>query len=286
MTDKSATTRPRRRRLGLGGSPPVAVPRRRHDRPTVLALMLGAALGSTPALAQHGGCPPGLGAIGGGNAGWVGCAPIYDPWQGAPINPDPTPSWARGPSIHPLAGRIAAATTLFEMEAARTTDLQRRLASDPEFARAYRRYTAGGWDLFAQQRRGQCAAMFSREGNILLMFETAGDKPGALLVFIGRGLPAPERPRTVRVDLRQNQDANAQSVKAFNYRMPQTERGAVAIATPTMAALVDNMLDDHSFELSIAGDKVFEIAWRDAAASRNALAQCVAGRRQPLNDPR
>lgn len=240
------------------------------------SLLVGFTFAATPANAQHGGCPPGLGAIGGGSAGWVGCAPIYDPWQGVPINPDPTPSWARGPSIDPLAGRIAAATTLFELEAARTIDLQRRLASDPEFARAYRRYTDGGWDLFEQADRRQCAALFSRERSILLMFETVGDRPAALLVFIGRDLPAPEKPRTLRVELRQNQDATAQSVKAFNYRMPQTAAGAVAIATPTMAALLDNMLDDHRFELSISGQKVFEIAWRNAADSRETLARCVA----------
>lgn len=247
--------------------------------PLAALLVLGMALGSTPAIAQHGGCPLGMGAIGGGSAGWVGCAPIYDPWQGAPIDPDPTPSWARGPSIDPLAGRIAAATTLFELEAERTADLQRRLASDPEFARAYRRYTEGGWELYEQTGRHQCAALFSRERSILLMFETGGGKPGALLVFIGRGLPTPEKPRTIRVELRQNKDANAQSVKAFNYRVPETEYGAVAISTPTMAALLENMLDDHSFELSIAGGKVFEIAWRGAAASRDALARCVAARR-------
>lgn len=243
------------------------------------ALLLGYALGPTPAVAQHGGCPPGMGAIGGGAAGWTGCAPIYDPWQGVPIDPDPTPSWARGPSIDPLAGRIAAATTLFELEAARTTDLQRRLSSDPEFARAYRRYTEGNWELFTQAGRQQCAALFSRERSILLMFEAGGDRPGALLVFIGRGLPTPEKPRPVRVELRQNKDADAQSVKAFSYRIPETEYGAVAISTPTMAALLDNMLDDHSFELSIAGGKVFEIAWRGGVASRDALARCVAARR-------
>lgn len=246
-----------------------------------LGVFLGLALGFGPApvMAQHGGCPPGMASIGGGSAGWVGCAPVYDPWQGVAIDPDPTPSWARGPSIDPLAGRIEAATTLFELEAQRTADLQRRLASDPEFARAYRRYTEGDWDLFEQTDRQQCAALFSREGSILLMFEASGGQPGALLVFVGRGLPAPDRPRTVKVELRQNKDARAQSVKTFNYRIPKTEYGAVAMSTPTMDALLGNMLDDHSFELSIAGQKVFEIAWRKGAAARDTLARCIAARR-------
>lgn len=246
-------------------------------RLTRLGALLGGALALCPAPADA--CPEGMMSTGGGTAGWVGCAPIYDPWQGVSIDADPTPSWARGPSIDPLAGRIAAATTLFELEAGRTADLQRRLASDPEFARAYRRYTEGDWDLFEQTDRRQCAGLFSREGRILLMFEAGGGEPGALLVFVGRGLPTPAKPRTVKVELRQNQDPQAQSVKAHSYRVPETEHGALALSVPTMSALLDNMLDQHSFELSLGGQKVFEIAWREGAATRDALARCVADRR-------
>jgi hypothetical protein len=242
-------------------------------------IILVAAMLCGPATARAQSCPPGMMSTGGGSAGWVGCAPIYDPWQGVSSDPDPTPSWARGPSIDPLAGRIAAATTLFELEARRTEDLQRRLASDPEFARAYRRYVDGAWELFGRTDRRQCAAVFSREGSLVLMFEAGGDQPGALLVFVGRGLPTPAKPRTIKVELRQNRDAKAQSVKAFSYRVPETELGALALSVPTMSALLDNMLDDHSFELSIDGRKALEIAWQGGAASRDALARCVAAHR-------
>ncbi len=242
-------------------------------------LVLGAAVLCCPAAAGAQSCPAGMMSTGGGNAGWVGCAPIYDPWQGVSTDPDPTPAWARGPSIDPLAGRIAAATTLFELEAQRTEDLQRRLASDPAFARAYRRYTEGGWELFARTDRQQCAALFSRERSLVLMFEAGGDQSGALMVFVGGGLPTPAAPRTIKVELRQNRDARAQSVKAFSYRVPETELGALALSVPTMSALLDNMLDDHSFELSIDGRKAFEIAWQGGAASRDALARCVAAHR-------
>ena len=75
------------------------------------ALFAVIAFAATPALGQS--CPPGMIATGGGNAGWVGCNPAYDPWAGVSVDTDPTPGWARGPSIDPLAGRIEAATTIF-----------------------------------------------------------------------------------------------------------------------------------------------------------------------------
>lgn len=231
---------------------------------------------ATPALGQS--CPPGMIATGGGNAGWVGCSPAYDPWAGVSVDTDPTPSWARGPSIDPLAGRIEAATTLFEMEAARTEELRHRLATDPDFAAAYHRYTEGAWEHFERTDRQQCAALFTRERDVVLMFEAGGGEAGALLVFVGRDVPAPEAPRRFRVELSQNDDAASQRVQAFNYRFPDTEYGAVALAVPSMDALIDNMLDTHRFELTVRGQRIFAIEWHGGQAARDTLARCV-GRR-------
>jgi len=241
------------------------------------ALLAALWLVASPAHAQ--GCPPGTFQTGGGNAGWVGCAPVYDPWAGYGVDADPTPSWARGPSIDPLAGRIEAATTIFEMEAARYEELQRRLAMDPEFAEAYRRYTDGVWEHFQRSEHQQCAALFAREGNFVLMFETGGEQGGALLVFVGRDVPAPRTPERIRITLRQNDDEQPQRVQAYNYRVPETELGAVALAVPSIEALIDNMLDTHSFALEVRGESIFALEWHSGVASRDALARCVAHRR-------
>lgn len=241
-----------------------------------LAVLAVSWFAASPAHAQ--GCPPGTFQSGGGNAGWVGCAPVYDPWAGYAVDADPTPSWARGPSIDPLAGRIEAATTIFEMEAARYEELQRRLATDPQFAEAYRRYTHGVWEHFERSEQQQCAALFAREGNFVLMFETGGEQRGALLVFVGRDVPAPRTPERIRVMLRQNDDEQPQRVQAYNYRVPETELGAAALAVPSIEALIDNMLDTHRFALEADGQSIFAIEWHSGLASRDALARC-AGRR-------
>lgn len=238
-------------------------------------LALAAVIGFTaaPALAQ--GCPPGMFPIGGGSAGWSGCAPTYDPLQGTAVDTDPTPRWARGPSIDPLAGRIEAATTMFELEAARHAELQRRLAADPEFARAYRRYTEGAWEHVGRTAQQQCAALFVKERNIVLMFETGGERPGALLVFAGRNVPTPDAPRRIRVELSQNDDAQPQRVQAFNYRVPGTDYGALALAVPGMEALIGNMLDTHRFALSVRGQSVFAVEWHHGKTASETLARCV-----------
>jgi hypothetical protein len=248
---------------------------------TGVALLACAWLAAAPAHAQHAGCPPGMMETGGANAGF-GCAPQYDPSAGYAVDTDPTPTWARGPSIDPHAGRIQAATTLFEMEVARHEDLQRRLKTDPEFAKAYRRYTEGVWEQFRQTEHPapgeHCAAMFARETNIVLMFGPGGEHKGALLVFVGRDVPPPQRPDQISVALTQTGDKAPQRVRAYNYRVPNTELGAVALAVPSIDALLDNMLDKHRFEVTHQDQNIFTIEWRDGLAARDELARCV-GRR-------
>ena len=237
------------------------------------ALFTAIGFQAAPAFAQS--CPPGMFPIGGGSAGWSGCAPTYDPMQGTAVDRDPTPSWARGPSIDPLAGRIEAATTIFEMEAANYTQLQRRLSTDPAFARAYRRYTEGAWEHFQRTEQQQCAAAYSKERNIVLMFEQAGEQTGALLVFVGRKLPTPDAPQRIRAELSQNDDAQPQRVQAYSYRVPGTDYGALALAVPTIDALIGNMLDTHRFVLSVRGQQVFSVEWHGGKVASETLARCV-----------
>lgn len=243
-----------------------------------LALLLALAFRPEAASAQAA-CPPGMMGAGGGSAGWVGCAPVYNPLEGVSVDTDPTPRWARGPSIDPMAGRLAAATTIFEMEATRYEELGRRLKTDPEFARLYRKYHQGAWEQFERPDKRQCAAVYSREGGLIMMHEAGGGQPGALLVFLARTAPAPAKPEQVTVELRQNKDTQAQRVKAFSYRPTETDYGALALAVPSLDALLTNMLDTHSFEIKIGGKVVFSLEWRGGVAARDALAACMARRR-------
>lgn len=236
----------------------------------------------TAAQAEGGTCPPGMYPVGG--IGWSSCAPIPGAGGGSaapnyPIAQDATPSWARGASIDPLAGRIEAATTLFQLEAQRTEQLQRRLASDPAFAAAYQRYLTGSWDFFRQSPSAppgeHCAALFLREGRGVMLAGPGGDYRGTLLVFLGKEIPRPAKPGKISVTLNQT-ESPPQTVKAFTYQLPGSDWNAIALAIPSVADLLDNMLDRHDFSLSLKGREIFTIGWTSGNTARDRLRQCLA----------
>ncbi|MCB2056667.1 MAG: hypothetical protein H6916_03785 [Novosphingobium sp.] len=181
----------------------------------------------------------------------------------------------------PLAGRINAATTIFELQARNYDQLQQRLRTDPAFAAEYRRYMDGGWDHTRDSRNraaGQgCAALFSRGGNMIQLLGPNEYVTGALLVLIGKDVPAPEKLREINVSLMQTGDTAPQTVKAYNYRVPDSDLGAVALGVPGIDPLLDNMLDRQGFEVKYRNRKIFAAEWTGGLSAREALARCVHG---------
>lgn len=252
----------------------------RGGRLAVAALLaVLSTLAGRPAFAQ--GCPIGTHMLGGGNAGWWACAPI--PGSETVLVPnDPTPSWAQGPSIDPLAGRIEAATTLFQLEAQKSQELKARIAKDPAFAAQYRDYVKGTWQNFRQAPSAPpgeyCAALFTREGNAVAVVGPGGENSGALLIFSGRDVPTPESPAKVKVTLDQT-DSPSQTVLAYNHRLTGAGRGAMTLAVPTVDGLLDGILDTHRFELTLDGQSIYKIEWHGGFAARDALKRCIANRK-------
>lgn len=177
--------------------------------------------------------------------------------------------------VDPMQAQVDAVAHLVALMAQQQADLA-ALASDPR----YQRYQNGGWEYFQDQKDASpgefCAAVYSIGETLVRVSGPGGDYDGALLTFWSPDIPTPDAVRQVPVTL--IQEDGAQSVKAFNYRLANEAFGAVALAVPTLDALLDNMLDVQPFELKMDGRTVAKIEWKDGHAAREALRACTARR--------
>lgn len=149
---------------------------------------------------------------------------------------------------------------------------------DPRHAR----YENGGWDFY-QDAEGAppgeyCAAFYWKKDGFVRLSGPGGDYDGALMTFWGEDIPSPDNVRKVKVTLNQSDGSPPQTVEAMNYRLPGEPYGAIALTVPSSAALLDNMLDTHGFDLSIKGKSVARVDWTGGTAARDELRKCVSKR--------
>lgn len=154
-----------------------------------------------------------------------------------------------------------------------------RLRADPVFMRYY----AGFWDHYQAREDAApgeyCAATYvNLDGSITL---TGSDRrwDGGLLVFIGKDIPQPEAFREITATLTQD-DGRPATVRIFNLpaRPEMAGHGTLIFAVPSMADALAGMEDDQAFAVSIEGEEVFRMAWKDGREARNALRRCVRQR--------
>lgn len=149
----------------------------------------------------------------------------------------------------------------------------------------YQRFINGGWDHYQSRSPAGpgefCAATYlSRDGMITLTgVDSSWD--GAMLMFVGENIPKPETFREISATLTQNGEAPA-TVRVYNYeRKPEMpEVGTLVFAVPTMNAALAGMTDELEFAISIEGEEVFRMAWKDGLTARDELRECVRQRRR------
>lgn len=154
-----------------------------------------------------------------------------------------------------------------------------RLRADPVFMRYYEGY----WDHY-QAREGAepgefCAATYvNLNGSITL---TGSDKrwDGGLLVFIGKDIPRPEAFREITATLTQDDDRPA-TVRIYNLpaRPEMAGHGTLIFAVPSMANALSGMENEQAFVVSIEGEEVFRMTWKNGREARNTLRRCVRQR--------
>ena len=191
-------------------------------------------------------------------------------WQDRPTGSLPT---------DPYEDRLMYVLQMMQAGEAVEGELQ-ALRSDPQYAA----FQEGNWEIFhdGDERRGRgqsCTAMYASPAGLVVIASQDGGYAGALLTFIGGDIPAPGDPALIPVSLVQTGRSTPSEVRAHNYRMPDTELGAITFAVPSIQAALDGMLDIADFELSMRGRTVMTVGWRGGSAAKDRLAQCVSGRR-------
>lgn len=164
-----------------------------------------------------------------------------------------------------------------------TNAMRRSMAGmDPNFSFAHLStdYYKGAWTLPDLAKRkakpGEyCTVLFGSSGGLVGLFGPGGDYRGAMLVFWNDGLPKPAEQKIITVGLGQNDDTKVQTVKAFSYAEPHGGLGAVALAVPSVEALLSTMEDQQRFRLLIDNKLLVDMGWHSGLKARDALRNCV-----------
>lgn len=241
-----------------------------HEKDWMLKLLLvtSLALVHWVPLAQAGDsrCPQGMNSPNGSV-----CVPGEGMYDEIRAIQNRTPNYL--PPRDPALERMRATTELMRL------DLERRikLFQDPDV----QRYLTGKWRLFPSpkgEKKGEyCHAFFSRGGVILTLAGPGGDFKGAGLIFMSADIPRPKTKEVVKVTLTQNNEPPV-AVKAFNYSSPDHSFGSIAVAVPTIDALLTNMENDIRFDLQIDGKSIAKLLMHNGLAARTELRKCLSGK--------
>lgn len=178
-------------------------------------------------------------------------------------------------SYDPMQSRIEIATDLLNSDLQKKSQEQ-KLKQDPR----YERYINGGWEFFQDsanpKRREYCAAFFWKKQSLIKVSGPGGDYAGAMLTFWGEDIPQPKKTEMIQVTLKQS-TGDAQSVRVFNYKLPNYPYAAISFAVPSAQALFDNMLENEHFIIEQNGKKIVEAEWTDGLKARDQLKNCVTG---------
>lgn len=237
-----------------------------------LGLVLISLACAAPAIAE-GRCPPGFYPTGGGDAGWLGCAPM-GPMEEPPEEEASESGYGGGlpPRNYPSAEELQAMAEA-SIKAEQWREAERM--KDP----VYRKLKEGYWyHPEGEEGKGNvCMATFlSTKGGAVLM-DWAGDQKGTFLAFFGAGIPKAEKITRTKVTLIQS--GERQTVKAFHAPFFSSEKlGMIMFAVPSTEALISSIDDVQDFEVIQSRQTLILGEWHSGLEARDYLAGCVAAR--------
>ena len=185
------------------------------------------------------------------------------------------------PPPDPMQVRMSVASGMIQMMQRQVDDAAKlsALRKDPR----YERYQNGGWDFFQDlpdAAPGEfCAAFYWKKGGMVRISGPGGGYGGGLLTFWGEDIPRPMKVEKITVTLSQT-GYPAQTVKAFNYVLPEEAFGAIALAVPSIEAALATMTDVIAFDLLINGHSVAKVDWTEGFVARDKLQKCIVQRRK------
>jgi len=138
----------------------------------------------------------------------------------------------------------------------------------------------GGWGF--GQGTGFCEARFGSRDGIITIFQYATSRgpsqafaKGSGLSFIGFGIPTPKTEKRVHV-MFEEAGAPPQTVDAIYGPFGSVIGNLTIRDTPMTKDGFESMPDKADFRISIDGNQIFTMGWRDGAKAREKLRQCTA----------
>jgi hypothetical protein len=173
-----------------------------------------------------------------------------------------------------IAGRIGDVVKILNAIAGKPAASRGEVKESPEL----KRMKAGYWD-FAKPAKGVprgsgCAATYFSLDGAVTIAGPSGDDQQASITFWGGKIPATKSPQRTPITLTQTGDPPA-TVQAYHFAMGGGKVNGVTFAVPGPTALVDGMLDEHMFAVSVKNKRWLKVTWRDGLKARKRLAKCL-----------
>lgn len=210
-----------------------------------LVLLMGAVL--VPMAAPAHACPPGHYPIGGGSAGWVGCAPMDGGAGGTSTGPSIEDMNITAPGLSTYDAKTW--TDFFDHIGDQIIEEERR-AVPPRLREVYEELLKGTW-LFGKSRAGDpfptcMASFYFRQGGIMFL-DWGGPEPGTMFAFFSTNIPRARQVARIRVQLEQS--GQLQEVDAFHTAHSLRQMGMVMLRVPSTAALLSAIEDVQDYRL-------------------------------------
>ncbi|MGI0493785.1 hypothetical protein ACN4EG_18540 [Alkalinema pantanalense CENA528] len=232
----------------------------------------------------EGNCPPGFFPIGGGSAGWVGCAPMDGGGGGSssPSQPAPPPMNNSGVRL-PGLSTYDPKKWLDFFEHLRQSSLENQreflVKRHGEAAgKTFDQLAEGTWTVGrspAGQATLACSASFwTLNGGVILM-DWKGEQSGTAMMFFSKQIPHDRKGvKRLRVDLVQS--GETQNVEVLASRFPMVpSMGMMFFKVPSSEALLSSIEDTQDFAVHWDGRRLFGGEWHSANAMRKDLTECV-----------
>lgn len=142
------------------------------------------------------------------------------------------------------------------------------------------RYVNGHWQHYQARASAQpgefCAATYTNLHGSITLNGVDKSWEGGLLTFIGKNIPKPNQFREITATLTQSGDAPA-TVRIFNAQASPAMHGhgTLIFAVPSMKAALAGMSEKQDFVITIEGQEVFRMGWKEGKSARDNLQKCM-----------
>lgn len=220
----------------------------------------------------EGNCPPGMYPIGGGNAGWHGCAPMNG---GIEEDYDGESDYDTGYDYG-----YKTPYTIADWEYLKQYLSAEQKAEKAKQEALRKKLEAGYWeplDFGKKVKKGEfCGQLWINIDGMMSINGPGGSYKGALIVFSGPNIPKPAKPKQMKVTLRQT-DSKDQTVSVFNQTHPKTKMGMIVFASPKIETVLDGLIDSASFEVISGSKSLVKISYKNGFLARDEIKKCLKG---------